>query len=286
MFKNLFNKNNEKNKTGIYILVNSDIVELEETPGNGSINSIIESIGFSTNQVRTIRLFESKKIEILGFKIFSKEVLFVLAKKDRKISIEDISKAKKQIDWKFEYSSLNVEDILNEGVEAKNLSFDFLNSVLELTQERTNLFLSKEFNLYLQFENNILQSFASSEWENSSSKWLKDINEKMFLDMVEEAKNYHDNIIDTMEEVNNQANSLLNIPRAINNEFVNLHKTQNGNVNFYNLLITHYTQACELGDFLFMNKGRFKKINELSYEIGNFIYEFNILNNLEKIFKR
>jgi len=286
MVKNLFNKNHEKNKTGIYVFDNSNLVELEETLGNGSINSIIESIGFSTTQVHTVFTFNSKKIEILGFKVFSKEVLFALAKKDRKISIEDISREKKQIDWQFEYSSLNVEDILNEGIDAQNLSFDFLNSVLELTQEDINLFKSKEFDLYLQFKNNFLQAFTSSEWENSSSKWLKGLNEKMFLKMVEEAKTYHDNSIDTMDEVNNQANSLLGIPQAMNNEFIFLHKKANGNINFYNLLITHYTQACELGDFIFMNKGRCKKINELSYEIGSFIYEFNDLNKLEKIGRR
>lgn len=286
MIKDLFNKNHEKNKTGIYVFDNSNLVELEETPGNGSINSIIESIGFSTNQVHTVLTFDSKKIEILGFKVFSKEVLFALAKKDRKISIEDIAREKKQIDWQFEYSSLNVEDILNEGIDAQNLSFDFLNSVLELTQEDTNLFKSKEFDLYLQFENKLLQAFTSSEWENSSSKWLKGLNEKMFSKMVEEAKTYHDNSIDTMDEVNNQAKSLLGIPQAMNNEFIALHKKANGNINFYNLLITHYTQACILGDFIFMNKGRYKKISEISYEIGNFIYEFNDLNELEKIYRK
>lgn len=286
MIKNLFNMSHGKNKTGIYVLDNSNLMELEEVPGNGSINSIIENIGFSTNQVHTVHAFDSKKIEVLGFKIFSKKILFALAKNDSKISIEDISREIKRIDWQFEYSSLNVEAILNEGVDAQNLSFDFLNSVLELTQESKNLFISKEFDLYLQFENNLLQSFTSSEWANSSSKWLKGLNEKMFLEMVEEAKKYHDNIIDSMEEVNNQSNSLLEIPQAMNNEFINLHKKQNGNINFYNLLITHYTQACELADFLFMNKGRYKKNNELSYEIGNFIYEFNDLNKLEKIYRK
>jgi len=286
MIKNLFNKNSEKSKTGIFVFENSSLVELEETPGNGSINSIIESIGFSTNQIHTVHTFDSKRIEILGFKIFSKEVLFALSKKNRKISIADISKERKHIDWQFEYSSLNVEEFLNEGIDAQNLSFDFLSNVLELTQEDTNLFKSEEFDLYLQFEDNLLQAFTSSEWENSSSKWLKGINESMFSEMVEEAKNYHDNDIDAMEEVNNQANSLLDIPEAMNNEFIDLHKKPNGNINFYNLLVTHYTQDCELEEFIFMNKGRFKKLSELTFEIGVFVYEFNESNELVNIYKK
>ena len=248
MLKNLFNKGKDKNSTGIYVFENSNLIELEETPGNGSINSIIESIGFSTNQVHTVHTFDSKKIEVLGFKIFSKEVLFALAKKDRTISVADILKEKRKIDWQFEYSSLNVEDILNDGIKAQNLSLDFLSSVLELIREDTSLFKSKEFDLYLQFENNLLQAFTSSEWENSATKWLKGLNEKMFQEMVEEAKKYHDNDIDTMEEVNNQTESLLNIPEAMNNEFIPLHTKRNGNINFYNLLIAHYTQDCELRD--------------------------------------
>lgn len=286
MLKNLFNKGKDKNKTGIYVFENSNLIELEETPGNGSINSIIESIGFSTNQIHTVHTFDSRKIEVLGFKMFSKEVLFALAKKDRIITITDIAKEKKQIDWQFEYSSLNVEDFLNDGIDAQNLSYDFLSPVLKLTKEENDLFKSEEYDLYLQFENNVLQAFTSSEWENSSSKWLKGLNEKMFQDMVEEAKKYHDNNIETMEEVNNQAESLLNIPEAMNNEFIPLHTKRNGNINFYNLLITHYTQDSELGDFIFMNKGRFKKIDEFSYEVGNFIYEFNELNELENIYQK
>ena len=63
-------------------------------------------------------------------------------------------------------------------------------------------------------------------------------------------------------------------------------KNKNGNINFYNLMITHYTQGCELKDFIFMNKGRFKKIDELNYEVANFVYEFNDLNELENIYQK
>ena len=35
-----------------------------------------------------------------------------------------------------------------------------------------------------------------------------------------------------------------------------------------------------------MNKGRFKKIDELSYEVENFVYEFNDLNELKNIHQK
>lgn len=281
-----FNEKNPKSKTGIYILENSNLVELEIAPGNGSINSIIESIGFSPNQVKTVLTFDSIKIEVIGFKIFSREVLFAVSKNNRIISLEDILKEKNQIDWSFEYSSLNVEEILNDGIEAQNLSFDFLKEVLDLTKENTNLYKSEKFDLYLHFENNLLNAYSSSEWDNSSSKYLKGLSASMYNKMVKEAKDYHDNDIDAMQEVNNQSSSILVIPKAMENEFIKFHIKPTGNINFYNLLITHYTQDCELTDFIFMNKGRYKQLDILKYEAGNFIYEFNDLNRLEKIYSR
>lgn len=286
MLKNFFGKKNDKGGTGVYILEKSNLIELEEIPGNGSVNSVIESIGFAINQVHTVHTFDSNKIEVIGFKIFSEEALFVLAKKDRVISILDISKQIKEIDWRFEYSSLNVEDILDEGIKAQNLSLDFLSSVLDLKKDGVNLFKSEKFGLYLQFEEIFLQAFTSSGWEDSASKWLRELNEKMYVSMLKEAEKYHYNDIDSMEEVNNQARSLLNIPQAMNNKFIPLHTKQNGNINFYNLLVAHYTENCTLEEFIFMNKGRCKKIKTSSYEVGNYIYEFNDLSRLDKVYTK
>jgi hypothetical protein len=101
--------------------------------------------------------------------------------------------------------------------------------------------------------------------------------------MIEEAKQYHQNDIDTMEEVNKQAKAILDIPHAVNNEFIPLHSKKNGNVNFYNLLITHYKRNCYLDEFLFMNIGRFRKINAITVETGNFIYTFDANGQLESV---
>ena len=104
--------------------------------------------------------------------------------------------------------------------------------------------------------------------------------------MTEEAKLYHQSEMDTIEEVNKQAKSLLDIPHAVNNEFIPLHSKKNGNVSFYNLLITHYTKDCNIDDFLFMNKGRFRRINDCTIEVGNFIYYFGVYGQLENIINK
>lgn len=284
MFKNLFENTGKTSKTGFFKVENSNLIGIDEISGNGSINSCIESLGFPTNHIRTVITFNSSKIDTLGFKALSKELVFVLAKtKETKISYSEVQKEIEQIDWDFEYSSLNVADILEEGIEFENFSLEFLQSVVDLTEEDENIYKSDQLGLYLQFEDGILKAFTSSGWDNSATKWLNNLNPAMVNRMIEEAKQYHQNDIDTMEEVNKQAKAILGIPHAVNNEFIPLHSKRNGNVNFYNLLITHYNKNCNLDEFLFMNKGRFRKINAITFEVGNFIYTFDTIGQLESV---
>lgn len=287
MFKNLFDNNKRSSKTGFFKVANETLIEINEIPGNGSINSCIESLGFPINHVRIVHTFNSDKIGCLGFKTLSKTLVLVSTKNsDTKISYSDVQKELNGIDWGFEYSSLNVTDILEEGIDLENFNLDFLKSVIDLKEDGENIYKSNQLGLYLQFENDILKAFTSTGWDNSETKWLNDLNPAMVRRMTEEAKQYHQSDIDTMEEVNKQAKSLLGIPHAVNNEFISLHSKNNGNVNFYNLLITHYSKNCNINDFLFMNKGRFRKINNTTIEVGNFIYSFNTHGELESIINK
>lgn len=285
MFKNLFSKKNE-NGTGVFKVEDKSLIELSEMPGNGSINSIIGSLGYPTNLIHTVHTFNSKKIDCIGFKILSKELVFVLAKdKQTKLSYSDVSKEVNQIDWDFEYSSLNVEDILNDGIDLENITLEFFKSVVnDLLCENQQTYQSKRLGLYFSFENDILKAFTSTGWDNSATKWLKDLNPHMFEEMLEEASLYHDNEIDAMEEVNKHCESLLNIPQAMQNEFIESHRKQNGNINLYNLLITHYSQNCNLNDFQFMNKGRYSKVGKSNFAVGKFVYEFGDLNQLIEVY--
>lgn len=285
MFKNLFSKKEYSSKTGFFKVENQELIPIDELE-KGSINDCIEKIGFPTNHIYTIHSFDSNKISVLGFKTLTKNLEFVLAENKTKISYSDVSKATKGIDWSFEYSDLNVEDILQEGIDYENFNLDFVKSILDLTKEEKDLYKSQKLGLYLQFENGILTAFTSSEWENSSTKWLKDINQNMVESMVREAKQYQRNEIEAMQEVNNQTKALMNVPEAMKNEFLQLHKNENGNFNFYNLVIAHYTQDCNQDDFLFMNKGRFKKADERTFEVGNFKYEFGNDRELKNVYEQ
>lgn len=283
MLNNLFGNNKSSSKTGFFKADNGKLTEISEGIGNGSINSCIGSLGFPNNHIHMVYTF-SDKINGLGFKILSKTLVLVLTKNpETEISYSDVQKEINHIDWDFEYSSLNIADILEEGIDLENLDLNFLNSVTDLKEDGENLYKSQQLGLYLQFENDILKAFTSTGWDNSATKWLNNLNPNMVFRMTEEAKLHHQSHIDTMEEVNNQAKSILEIPQAINNEFIPLHINESGNTNFYNLLITHYTKNCNINDFLFMNKGRHRKINETTIGIGHFTYSFNSSGQLESI---
>ncbi len=288
MFKNIFGSNESTSKTGFFKVDNGKLIGINEIPGNGSINSCIESLGYPTNHIRTVITFSSDKIDSLGFKTLSKELVFVLAKtRETKLSYSDAQKEIKQIDWNHEYSSLNIEEILQDGIDMENFDLNFLKSVVDLREDTENIYKSEQLGLYLQFENDFLTAFTSTGWDNSATKWLADLNPMMIRKMTDEAKQYHQNDMDSMEEVNKQAKALLGIPHAVNNEFIPLHTKSNGNVNFYNLLIAHYTnRGYNIDEFLFMNKGRFRKINNNTIEVANFIYSFNSLGQLESVVRK
>ena len=285
MFKNLFSKNEYSSKTGFFKVDNEQLIPIDKLE-KGSINDCIETIGFPTNHIYTIHTSDSNKISCLGFTTLSRKLQFVLSKNPQiKISYTDVLNASKNIDWDFEYSDLNVEDILQEGIESENFNLDFVKSILDLKIEDKNLYKSNKFGLYLHFENNILKAFSSSEWEHSSTKWLKTINQKMIENMTEEAKQYHRNEIEAMEEVNNQTKAFMNVPNAMKNEYLSLHKNHRGNINFFNLVIAHYTKDCGQDEFLFMNKGRFEKIDNQIFRVGNYNYEFDKEKDLIDVYE-
>lgn len=282
MLKSFFNGNGNTSKTGFFKVEDNKLIAINEIQGNGSINSCIETLGFSINHIHVIYVFDSKKLDCLGFKTLSKELVFVLAKsKETKLTYLDVQDDIDKIDWQFEYSSINIEDILQDAIDTESFDFNFLNSVVDLVEDSKNIYKSEQLGLFLQFENEILISFASSSWDNSATKWLANLNPLMVRKMIEEAKLYHQNEIAIMDEVNRQTEAILEIPDAIKNIFIPLHRKANGNINFYNLLISHYTKECDIDDFLFMNKGRFKKINTNTFEAGNFIYSFDVFGKLE-----
>ncbi|MHA8061183.1 hypothetical protein PQG22_07890 [Aquirufa beregesia] len=276
MFNKLFGKKSQEYKTGIFKLEGDRLVEFDNLPGDGSINSIIISCGYELSQVHIVLTFDSKVIEFIGFKIFSKEVVFAKVKQEKdNLDLKVLKREIAKIDWDYEYSSHTVLDILNNGIEANSLSFEFLSSVLELKKDGDSLYQSPQLELYLNFRTGKLENFTSLNWLNADSQWLKKINNGMFDAILNEAFQYHFSEIEAMEEVNLQCLAIRKIPNAINNEFIPLHIKPNRNINFYNLFVTHYDSNIYVDEFKIVNKGRFISRNEITLEVDKFVFQFD-----------
>ena len=281
MFRGLFGKRSDNywnGLTGIYKIENNNMVELGEQPGNGSFNSITEHFGYNIAQIHIYQAFDSDLIEVIGLKIFTLEPVYVVASDiTKRVRMNTVLQELRDIDWGFEYSSHAIEDILDQGLEI--LTLEYLNSVLDLELEGDSLYNSPKLGLFLNFQDGVLSNYSSSDWANTSSKWIKAANEQLFENMKSEALQYHGNKIEAMEEVNLQSSAFSTIPYAINNEYIPLHTKDNGNINFFNLLAAHYNQLdgqpIKLEEFQTVNMGRFIALDELTFEVSGFIFQFD-----------
>ena len=285
MFSNFFG-NKKSSPTGFFKVINNELDPIGELPGKGSIEDVIESLGYRLGQVYTIFTFDSNQISCIGVKIFTKKVVFVLAEnKSIKLSMASVNNELSKIDWGFQYSSHSIDEIFDKGISEQSLTYKFLDSVIELKPEYENIFWAPIFELYLYFEDNLLIEYSTASWLSADSKWLKEINDELFQDMFSEANTYHENEIEAFEEVNLQCAAMRGIPDAMGNKFLPYHRKTNGLNNYYNLLAAHYNQNIEIGEFKLVNNGRFTEINKLVLEVSGFQYIFNDDGYLVEVIK-
>jgi hypothetical protein len=275
ILKTLFGNGNTR-KSGIYIIQNEKLIELENLPGEGSINDIIKSLGYELNQIHTILTYDSKDISNIGVKVLSKIPVFVITREGvSNLKTSALNRELTNIDWSFEYDSTEVYRILNEGIESKNLKLDFMCKVMQLDKKSERTYKATNFGLLLNFDQDILVSFSSSDGLSAESKWLKDLNPKMFNSMLLEAKQFHNSEMDALFEVHNQCLALRSIPDATNNPFLQQHLSKNGNYNYFNVYAAHYSPEITIEDFLKVNKGRYIQLTEFQYKVNNFVFNFN-----------
>ena len=270
-----------KKKNNVFKIVSGEFEPIERT-GNGSINSIIDHLGYDRSQLHLVLTSRSENFECIVFKVFTREPIFMIVKDE--ISFPTISMLQSEIklvDWEFEYDSNNIESMLDQGIG--ELSYEFLSSILELKSEGNSLYLAPQLQLYLSFQDQKLSGYASSEWENASAKWLKSLNPKLFNMMLDDAKKFHDSDREAMEEINLQCEALQSIPHATKNEFLPLHQTINGTFNFYNLLVAHYQHEITKSEFIVVNKGRYIQRAYNEFEVGHFVYCFAESGKLVKV---
>lgn len=275
ILKSIFGGDN-KRKSGIYKIQAGNLIELDESPGGGSINDIIRSLGYELNQVHTIMTFDSKEISNIGVKALSKKPVFVLTNDGvSNLKVSTLKRELSNIDWGFEYESTEVQSILAEGIENANLTLDFLSDAVKLDKKSENIYKAVNFGLLLHFANGKLIRFSSSDGLSAESKWLKNINPNLFNSMLAEAKQFQESEMDALNEVDKQCIALRSIPEATNNPFISKHLNHHGNYSFYNLNAAHYLPKLTIEEFLKINKGRYIKLSDSQIKVYDFIYSFD-----------
>jgi hypothetical protein len=102
---------NRISKTGFYLVEGDRLKPLNKLPGEGSINSVSASLGYSNSQTHIVFTNKSDKIDWIVFKRRSKIPLFIFVEnKDISLSRRDVKEVIDGIDWKFENRQLDFED--------------------------------------------------------------------------------------------------------------------------------------------------------------------------------
>ena len=276
-----------KKSSGLFIPYKSEFKELKDEIPVKSINGVSEHLGYHTDQVYTFHEGEESDSGIINIvvEIFSSNIVFVLTNNTvTKLNNKTVNNYLRNFSVRNVFNSYTTEDILKEGIQNKSLKIDFLTRLLAIEEpEEDGMYYVELLGLYLYFIDGYLVNFQSSDGLNEWAKLLRDKNKTIFSSYEKAAKLYWGNEIGkVIDEINMQANLWAKAPDGMRNEYVDLHETEFGTINFAMLLVCHYNYELSFSDFLTINHGRYKEIGLNKFRVGRFIYEFSdegILSN-------
>lgn len=269
----------QTNTLGIFIPDNGVFKNIIETIPNRSINGISEYLGYHPNQVYTYFESEDKDSGIINIivEIFTSNIIFILTQGIEKLDVREVNHYLRNFTFEEEYSSYSIDTILENGVEEKSLNINFLAKVLNITDyEEDGMYYAEKIDMNLFFINGILVSYQSANGLNYWAKFWRTNNPQIFSNYEKEARHFWgDNIGKIIDEINLQADAWAETPQAMKNEFIILHETDWGTINFAMLLVSHYNHGLTTWEFKKINYGRFKELQTNKYRLNKFIYEFS-----------
>jgi len=274
-----------KKSTGIFIPDGLNYKELTTYSGNGSINDIAKYLGYEESQTHTYfgDFDESNDIRFIILKVFTRDIVFI----GTKDTVLTLSKYKvdyflRDLDLLSEFDSVSVKAILEKGIEEKSLPIKFLSDIFKIQNPDLNgTFFVKEIDLFLHFSEGFLVDFQSSNGLNDWANYFMNINPVIISTYEKVAKLYWgNNIGKVLNEINIQADALSVTPEGMKNEYIPLHTTEFGTINFAMLMVCHYNKPITFEEFMEINHGRVKEINQneqddiKTYKVDNFAYDF------------
>ena len=270
----------KKQSSGVFVQDGDGYSEMMELPGNGSINDINLHLGYRPSQV--FGYFDTKRkdtgIILVSVEIFTKNIVFVLTEKSVvTLGAADMADYFTSFTFETVFPSYVAEPILKQGIEDKSLTFEYLSRVLMIKDgDPDGLVYVERLELYLYFIDGILVDFQASDGLNEWAKLWKQKNRQFLLDYYRVAQLHWPGRTDQiLAEINAQADAWAGIPNAIDNEYIPLHTTSHGTVNFVMLRVCHYTHTMSFDEFATINHGRFVPVGHDIYQVGRFAYTFD-----------
>lgn len=270
----------------VFVPSENGFVEKQINVEKKTIANTAKFLGYNAEQYYTYRNPDDEGIWLVGFKSFTDKIIFIVMSDTSKILTNDrINEYLSKYDYSKVFGSSEIESTLNDGVKNKSLSSKFLSEIFN----ENNLIQNGEINAEsigytLTIKNGYLIEYKSLDGFN---KWAKEWKEKfieMYFDYRNEASKYWgDNNEKVITEMNVQAEAWAKTPNCMQNEFIELHKNENGVINFKMLLVAHYNEKITLDEFKEINHGRYELISDFSnsenkkmttYKVGKTLFSF------------
>lgn len=253
-----------------------------------SFNDCMTFLGYHRDQVMILYSSQSDKITNIAFEIFTRNIVFIRTnKKITFIADRDLKKALTGFSVAKYYTSGEIKNILESGIENESLSVDYLASVLKLTNvSRNGMFYASRIKTYLYFTNGLLSNFLYDDGFSTRAKELKQVNKTVYDILAQAAYKYRSgDDFGAQKEINIQSEAWAAIPNAFGNEFIPLHTYNDGLVNLHMIRVCHYGHPITRLAFQEINYGRYQVISnngsgDVVLRLGHFDYRFSINGDL------
>ncbi|MCO5725531.1 hypothetical protein [Robiginitalea marina] len=249
-----------------------------------SINNIGELLGYNTSQFSAHFKFDDHSIQGILFKVFTTEIICVITDDGvNKLTQSLVDDYLKDFEFNEYYDGYKIESELEEAVEKKLLSLEYLNEIFDKNLTDINgSFVAEKIGYRLFFKDGWLNDFATSDGLNKWAKSWKNNQQELYGKYLvsasirfggdQELVNYY---------INTQAKAFTQLPNGFRNEYVQLYKNQEyGTYNFKMIAVAHYNEKMTLNEFKILNKDEYEIDSEFNSPDGYRRTTYRLLNTL------
>lgn len=268
----------------IFIPKGDFFIEKKINLNKASLLNIAESLGYNSEQFYSYTNFNQLNscIWSVVFKSFTDEIIFIHVKEGtNELPKEIVKNYLSDYNFSEEFDSYDIESTLENGILNKSLTAKFLNEIFGGDEINNGEINANSIGYILSIRDGLLVSFRSSDGLNKWARdWKTNAPTRYNKYKLAAEKYWGNNIEAIINEINVQADAFVNIPGGLTNDFIDLHRTNEGTINFKMLLVSHYKHIITLEEFKEINHGRYEIASDFSDDKNNKITTYRINKTL------